>query len=866
MKTTVLVLNDFIKQTKGKQLSKDVIGKIYAEFDNLTEIEKLGYNSLRNYLENQNGKELKGAEHIFKYRLTDGDRILYTYGKYLNYIGKENQNSIVLLKYAKHDNQGDIKKLPGSQEYISVAEISKMKSELLPEDINDFGIEDLDAFVDLVISAEKSKHRLYQLDVERLKEGYATYDELEYKLTPEQVGILENYTAAPCPQIILGGAGTGKTLIALHLLNDLSDSNDKECRYFTQSRELLHKVENIYYNRLGNDELEHVKFSEINEFCFQNLKKHRMELSRENLVETTQFLEFLENNLEIKSLLSKKDVQAYDIWTEIRGVIKGGLSSNWTRTKYLDQGNFSKSLIKKLEINNLIKRNLACLKEFALIDVSDICIESLNKEEIYDLKKLKDYFSSVDISIIAMDEKTYLELDEEFSVIEKENRKTVFYIYKLYQDWLEKYHLFDENDLARETLKLKGLYGTVDYLIIDEVQDYSELQIYLLSKLVKNENGIIYLGDQHQIINPTLFDERKLRKLHRDNVRTTKLSMNFRCQAEIVELCNAVANFRRSKVAMKKQSNEIDEKSARPGKPNVWLDYSEENVVGLINLLIEYPNVAIIVASEKEKNQLIKLYGEDKYNAADNPIIFHVAEIKGMEYQYVVCMNIVSSHIDSWDLIFNSSESKKKTKYRYYFNLFYVGITRAQENLCLVEKTGKNFFYQSIFEETDNNVKIKHCDTPDSSELGVSQLKNAYADWFDAAETYYYNGKYDMALRYYRRAKADKKYIYRCNAEIAINDKAFEKAIRYFLLLNEINHINNYADEVNENTDLAKVIDWLLVPETLMERTSVSKYSLYSCVKNIYEDPEEQTMALTVLMKHLKIRLQAHVKKVLSEV
>ena len=61
MGTTVLVLSDFIKQTKGKQLSKDVVGKIYAEFDNLTEIEKLGYNSLRIYLENQNGKELNGA-------------------------------------------------------------------------------------------------------------------------------------------------------------------------------------------------------------------------------------------------------------------------------------------------------------------------------------------------------------------------------------------------------------------------------------------------------------------------------------------------------------------------------------------------------------------------------------------------------------------------------------------------------------------------------------------------------------------------------------------------------------------------------------------------------------------------------------
>ena len=34
-----------------------------------------------------------------------------------------------------------------------------------------------------------------------------------------------------------------------------------------------------------------------------------------------------------------------------------------------------------------------------------------------------------------------------------------------------------------------------------------------------------------------------------------------------------------------------------------------------------------------------------------------------------------------------------------------------------------------------------------------------------------------MALRYYKRAKADKTYLYRCYAEMAVNDKEFDKAI-----------------------------------------------------------------------------------------
>lgn len=80
----ILISKNLIHQTKKKRISKQTVNKIFQELENLAVLEKVGENDLLTYyLKNQNGKKLKGAEHIFKYRLSDGDRILYTYGKYL---------------------------------------------------------------------------------------------------------------------------------------------------------------------------------------------------------------------------------------------------------------------------------------------------------------------------------------------------------------------------------------------------------------------------------------------------------------------------------------------------------------------------------------------------------------------------------------------------------------------------------------------------------------------------------------------------------------------------------------------------------------------------------------------------------------
>ena len=104
----ILVLDTLIKQSSdSQQVSKEALGRIFDEYKTLASLEKQGKTAIDAYLSSQNGKKLNNSsiKNIFKYRLNAGDRILYTYGKYLPYIRDDDKDSMVLLGYAKHDDQ-----------------------------------------------------------------------------------------------------------------------------------------------------------------------------------------------------------------------------------------------------------------------------------------------------------------------------------------------------------------------------------------------------------------------------------------------------------------------------------------------------------------------------------------------------------------------------------------------------------------------------------------------------------------------------------------------------------------------------------------------------------------------------------------
>lgn len=846
----ILVLENVIRCTNlfgeyGKHaVSKEVLAQIFNELENLVELTRLGgIQSLRDYLNKNNGKQLKGSgDHVWKYRLNDGDRILYTWGKYLPYLQEEDRDSLVLLAYAVHDNQGrEGKKLPERQHYEDAREILRQRSEFTAEDVT--SQEDYQAFCDLTFEASyRANHAIYIAS----DEDFATLDlkNLDIKLSQTQSDIIEEFRKNPRPTMILGGAGTGKTVLAVHFLSDFS--SDGQSAYFTQSKELLNSVEHKYKNIDGHKENVDPLFLNINEFCRSVLEDGAW--ARKNFVETTQFLnEFVANDKDVQHVLVKYSLTPIDLWTEIRGVIKGSTKPDWTRTELFDQRNFEGRdalAFRELNEKGFFKRNASDKRLFELNPE----YKSLDYDDLPDyvtdfLNDLVDYSNSFDATIHEIALADYMALNEEVSMVESAARAEIYRCYEKYKMWLKACGYYDDNDLALNAIaKLNddSVEKMFDFVVVDEIQDYTELQIYLISRLV-DKRHIILAGDSKQIVNPTVFNERKISRLFHDEddnieLETKFLTQNFRCQKEVVAVANRVAATRKKKIGA--QKHDVDEDGRREGEKPVCLTWNENNVNRMLKELLKYPNVALLVPNDEARNEIIELYGKDRYEKAQNSLIYTIAEIKGMEYRYVVCCNVLSAYDAMWREIMDEKTSKK-TRYRYYFNLFYVSITRAQEFLCVIERNERTPFYSDL-KSTKDLLQLE--DSFNVQRLFLDQLRNEETDWFADAEDNEDAGNYQRALESYQKADADNEDIWRCMAKLAEQKRDYEKCIKYLLALdagdakiNRMDWLEKYVDEVDDSVaELRTLAKVYLHPEDFYK----SGLDLNDALIKIYDDSD----------------------------
>ena len=135
-KIKILALDILLNQVKDRRVPANIVKRIYKEYASLKEQEELGSCAVKAYLKNQNGKEMQGVSNVWKYRLSDGDRMLYTYGKYLKYIRSEDADSIVLIGYSEHEKQGEFAKkfnFGKTREYAYVHDLAGAVS-ILSED------------------------------------------------------------------------------------------------------------------------------------------------------------------------------------------------------------------------------------------------------------------------------------------------------------------------------------------------------------------------------------------------------------------------------------------------------------------------------------------------------------------------------------------------------------------------------------------------------------------------------------------------------------------------------------------------------------------------------------------------------------
>ena len=347
-------------------------------------------------------------------------------------------------------------------------------------------------------------------------------------------------------------------------------------------------------------------------------------------------------------------------------------------------------------------------------------------------KKPDNWNRDLTKKLIPFDE--YTSLNKSYSLLSFEEKEFIYRIAEKYEEWKSENELYDMNDLAVKSINSNIKY---DFLVVDEIQDFTEVEIYFMASLIKNPVNILLAGDIHQMINFNSFSFERLRNYYfTKNIRNQEviLSKNYRNSKDIVELANFLTDLRKEYIGNLgvkdyKENFIVDKGKITLMKP----DYE------LLKNIQKDVKFAILVSSKEEK------YNLDRFSDV-HMRVFSIDEIKGLEYDNVICLNLATTNLFAWKKIFNG-EVKRDQRYRKYFNLFYVGITRCKKNLIIMEdKIQGNLLLEKIKDFiTESNQENKEIL---SKEINISNKE----EWFEEGKRLYNVENYEEAQKAFEMA------------------------------------------------------------------------------------------------------------------
>jgi tetratricopeptide (TPR) repeat protein len=265
------------------------------------------------------------------------------------------------------------------------------------------------------------------------------------------------------------------------------------------------------------------------------------------------------------------------------------------------------------------------------------------------------------------------------------DRREIYSIAEYYQNRLEAQGLWDEVDLTRSAIQNLGAQGDAflyDLLVCDEVQDFSDIQLALLFRLVRSCNCVLLAGDTTQIINPSGFrwEEVKDRFFER-GVQVPPLiclNLNFRCVRSIVRLANSLLDLKQKLVGL--SGSELREEWKFNGKPPILINgLREEQVIEMVRIM--GAGQIILVRDSAEGKKLKSELGTE--------LVFTIYEAKGLEFDTVllwrVCMGKKSATI--WRKIKQDHQFDRShlLHIKHEINLLYVAVTRARNALAIYD-------------------------------------------------------------------------------------------------------------------------------------------------------------------------------------
>ena len=297
--------------------------------------------------------------------------------------------------------------------------------------------------------------------------------------------------------------------------------------------------------------------------------------------------------------------------------------------------------------------------------------------------------------------------------------------------------------------KIDVLY---DCIVIDEVQDFTNIQLFLILKSLHHSANFLLCGDSNQIVHPNFFSWSKLKSLfyqheelqgQQEIVRI--LHTNYRNSPQVTELANRILRLKNARFgSVDRESHYLIESNGHVQGDVVLLQDKMNILQELNNKTRASTQFAVVVMHNEQKAEASRHFS--------TPLVFSIQEAKGLEYENLILYNFVSaedkrfrdisegvSHEDLQQELKYGRVKDKSDKslevYKFYINALYVALTRAICNVYWIEENNQHRLLQLL-----------GLDSAQDS-LSLAAQKSSLQDWQREAHKLELQGKQEQADR-----------------------------------------------------------------------------------------------------------------------
>lgn len=301
----------------------------------------------------------------------------------------------------------------------------------------------------------------------------------------------------------------------------------------------------------------------------------------------------------------------------------------------------------------------------------------------------------------------YLALGTRQSLLNTAQRELAHGLFQRYRAWLAEAGLHDSNLVAHEwRMQIAQKQAPVyDFVVIDEVQDLTPVQLALVLALLKAPGQFILCGDSHQIVHPNFFSWAALKGLFWQGLAGDAaqrqplklLQANFRNTRAVTDIANRLLKIKQARFgSVDRESNFLVRSTSAVAGEVRLLDAKDKTVAQLDAVTRQSARHAVIVLRDEDKPAARQAF--------HTPLVFSVHEAKGLEYPHVLLFRLVSSQRQAYaevcdgvseadlqgdELGYRRARDKADKSlelYKFQVNALYVAMTRAVETLTLVEQ------------------------------------------------------------------------------------------------------------------------------------------------------------------------------------